>query len=92
MFRQGIAVGSVLSFILVLVAFSQERRGPGFAGRGGFGPGPGINNAMLLGMPEVQKELGLDDAKQKEVGEWVGKTRSSFVRRFRVSTFRSFRH
>lgn len=77
MFRQGIAVGSLLSLVLVLMAFSQDRRGPGPAGPGGpggFGPGPGINNAMLLGMPEVQKEIGLEGAKQKEIGDWVAKT------------------
>jgi hypothetical protein len=75
MVRQGIAVGSLLCLVLVMVAFSQERRGPGPGGPGGRGPfGPGVNNAMLLGMPEVQKEIGLDDAKQKEVGEWVAKT------------------
>lgn len=84
MVRQGIAVGSLLCLVLVLVAFSQERRGPGPGGpggRGGFGP-PGINNAMLLGMPEVQKEIGLDDAKQKEVGDWVGKTQEQMREAF----------
>jgi len=67
MWRRGLAVGGVLCLVLVVVALSQDRRGPrGF--------GPPIDNVALLSMPEVQRELGLDDARQKQVGEWIGQT------------------
>lgn len=67
MLRRGIAVGSLLCLILVLMAFSQDRRGPGRFG-------PGINNAMLLAMPEVQTELALEGDRKREATEWINKT------------------
>ena len=69
MWRFGLAGGSCLCAVLVLVAFSQER--PRF-GRG-FGPGP-VTSAMVLGMPEVQQELGLDDDKKQQAREWSQQT------------------
>lgn len=71
MWRYGLAVGSFLSAVLVLVAFSQDRPRPGR------GFGPGVNNAMLLGMPEVQQELGLDDSHKRDVSEWAIRAQQS---------------
>lgn len=72
---RGLAIASFLCAVIVLVAFSQERRGPG---RGGFGPGgpggPRVNNPMLLALPEVQKELSITDAQQKRLTEWTSRT------------------
>lgn len=72
---RGLAIAGFLCAVIVLVAFSQERRGPG---RGGFGPGgpggPRVNNPMLLVLPEVQKELSISESQQKQLTEWTAQT------------------
>lgn len=74
---RGLAIASFLCAVIVLVAFSQERRGPG---RGGFGPGgpggPRVNNPMLLELPEVQKELSITEGQQKKLTEWSSQTQA----------------
>lgn len=73
----------LMGFILactVMVAMSQERRGPsrggfGFGGPLGGGPGGGMgSSAMLLGIAEVQKELGIADAQKKRLDDWLGES------------------
>ena len=71
MLRHGWLIGVILACVVTL-AISQERRGPG---RGGFGfggpPGGGPGSAaMLLGVPEVRKELGISESQTKPVDEW----------------------
>ena len=51
---------------------AQPGGGGGRGGRGGFGggfggPGGGMSKMMLLGVPEVQKELGISDDQKKQV-------------------------
>jgi len=80
--RSILAVGFVLALVgSTALAQDQEkprRGGGGFGGRGG--PGMGTQESLgILSMPEVQKELGLDDAKKKEVGEVVEKTQQELM-------------
>lgn len=67
-------MASFLCAVVVLVAFSQERRWPGR----GFGPGgpggPRVNNPMLLALPDVQKELAVTAAQEKQLSEWSSQT------------------
>lgn len=69
---RGLATAGVLCTAIALVAFSQERRGPG-PGTGGFGPG-GDMSLMLIGMPEVRQELGIKESQHKDVDDWMAQT------------------
>ena len=66
MLRRTMFAGAVAAVLLgAFVVLAQEQKGGqgrgGFGGFGGPGGGLGGGNAMLLGIPEVQKELGLND-------------------------------
>ena len=68
---------SVFLMLLVVSAgvaqAQQPRRGGG--GPGGFGGG---GSALILAIPEVQKELGLSDDQKKQVAEIAEKARPDF--------------
>ena len=81
--RRSLLAGGCLCVMFALVASSQERRGPG---RGGFGIPP-VNNVMLLGMPEVRQELGLDEAHQRQVQEWGARTQEQMQAAFASVNF-----
>lgn len=61
--------------VLVVSAGVAEAQQPGRGGRGGFGGG---GSAMILSMPEVQKELGLSDDQKKQLTEIAEKNRPDF--------------
>ena len=70
MLRRSVLVGGLVLVLSASVASAQQPRGQG---RGGFG-GPGGfqgSPAMLLGVPEVQKELGLNDDQKKQLEQLV---------------------
>ena len=76
MLRWTVLISGVLLVSVVSLASAQERRGPGRGGPGGPGfGGPGGAGgmqgsiSMLLGMAEVQKELGLSDEQKKQVAD-----------------------
>ena len=81
--HRSLVAGGCLCVMLALVTFSQERRGPG---RGGFGTPP-VNNVMLLGKPEVRQELGLDEARQRQVQEWGARTQEQMQAAFAGVSF-----
>lgn len=90
MFRRFVISGMVLA-LMASVALAQGRGpgrggpgggrqgGPGFGGPGFGGPGGMQATPMsLLGMSEVQQELGLSDDQKKQVSELQEQVRSSF--------------
>jgi hypothetical protein len=84
--RSILLAGCVLALVVSTASAQDQekprRPGGGFGGRGG-GPGGGGQDTLgILSMPEVQKELGLDDAKKKEVGEIVEKTQQELMASF----------
>lgn len=76
MLRRTAALLTVCCLLASAIGIAQERRG---GGPGGFG-GPPVSNAMLLGIPEVQKELGLSDEQLKLVSGWIGQTQEQLQR------------
>lgn len=66
---------SVLVLMLVVSAGVAQAQQPGRGGRGGFGGGPGGGSSAILGIPEVQKELGLSDDQKKQLAEIAEKAR-----------------
>ena len=69
MFRHSVLLGGVL-VLTVSLASAQSPRGPGRGGFGGPG-GMGGSSVLLLNIPEVQKEIGVTEAQQKQVDEIV---------------------
>ena len=69
---------SVLVLMLVVSAGVAQAQQPGRGGRGGFGGGPGGGSSAILGIPEVQKELGLSDDQKKQLAEIAEKARPDF--------------
>jgi len=77
--RSIFALGCLMALV-VSAASGQDQEKPRASQGGNASPpsasGGGMNDVvMLLLMPEVHKELGLDDAKKKEVAELLEKTR-----------------
>lgn len=75
---------SVVACLLASVAVAQAPRG-GFGGLGGQG------GAMLLSLPEVQKELGLNDDQKKQADDLVAKTRESLRGSFNFQELRNLK-
>lgn len=84
---------SVLGFgmlLFVAAAASQEPRGGGRGGPGGFffgaGAGP-ASNSSLLGMPEVQTELSLNDTQRNEIQQLLERLQEQLSVPFREINF-----
>ena len=78
MLRCFFAATTLCALLVASTALAQ----PGGGGRGnrGFG-GPGgmqMSGAMLLGIPEVQKELGISDDQKKQIQTASDERRSAF--------------
>ena len=71
MLRRTMALGGTVVLMIAAIGWAQQPRGSGRGGFGGFG-GPGgfqASGAVLLGIPEVQKELQLSDEQRAQVAE-----------------------
>ncbi len=82
MWRRMMMGGVVLLLIASVASAQQPRRGRGgFGGPGGPGGFQG-SPATLLGIPEVQKELGVTDDQKKQVDEVLGELREQMQASF----------
>ena len=66
MFRNLVSVGALCALLVASTAFAQGRGNRGNRGQGGMGGGRN-SAAMLLAIPEVQKELGLTDDQNTKI-------------------------
>ena len=72
MLRCFFSLAALCALLVASTAMAQPGGGGGRGGRGGFGggfggPGGGMSKMMLLGIPEVQTELGLSDDQKKQI-------------------------
>ncbi len=76
MLRRSVLMSGLVLVLIVSTASAQQRRGQGRRGFGGRGfRGMRASSAMLLGIEEVQKELGLSDEQKKQVDELLSDVR-----------------
>ncbi len=76
MLRRSVLMSGLVLVLIVSLASAQQRRGQGRRGFGGRGFGAmRASSAMLLGIEEVQKELGLSDEQKKQVDELLSDVR-----------------
>jgi hypothetical protein len=87
MSRRNAVTSAVVLLLIAGLAWAQPPQGPrrppgpgfggpGMGGRGFGGPGMPVTLVSLVGMPEVQQELGLSDQQKKDVGELVSETQN----------------
>ena len=90
MARRGVVMSAVVVLLLAGLALAQPPQGPGGGGFGKGGPGmggpgmgggfgfggPGMQATLmsLVGIPDVQKELGVSDEQKKAVAELAAET------------------
>src|SRR5882672_11465420 len=74
--RRSLGICGILIALIAVVAWSQQPPPP--PGGGFFGPGGGPPGGGLMGLiqiPEVQKELSLEDPEKRKLDEVLGKQR-----------------
>ncbi len=99
MLRRSVVAGGMVLALIASAALAQPPKGPGGPGGPRFGGmmpfgGPGgmpASRLMLLGIPEVQKELKLDEQQQDQVKELMGESRKQMQAAFAGVDFQKIR-
>ena len=80
--------------VLILIASISTAQPPRDQGRGGFGwlGGMQTSNARLLGSPEIQKELKLNDGQVKQVDQLLREIQEQFLSSFENSNFQELQN